>query len=360
MRRSYQWHWHYIPFFAFSKLSFFKIADKLFYNSFYEEFQKKYTSPDQLSETYKLFKEESLDNILQNIDVDSEKKVLSISCGNGYVEHRLLQERPNITLYCTELSEEIPSFLDKNFLKNNLRIGFVPECLKKEDKFDIIYIIEVDYSMSNTQWVDLLKSLGDYLNKDGIIIIHSTYEHYYFSVRRHIEQFISTIQTLVNHFLLKKPVQLWGWKRSIQEHIALCKKAGLHEIDIQSNDGALVLTYFKARHDKRNKALRECYLRMAKKISGEKVWFCGAGAAYEYYKQSVACLCPQGMILSPEFAQTTPNVDGISVIPPQVAAAQNRNIPIILFTRAQHHDAMLRNIWEYFGSNANIHPVILY
>jgi len=66
------------------------------------------------------------------------------------------------------------------------------------------------------------------------------------------------------------------------------------------------------------------------------------------------------MILSPEFAQATPSVDGISVIPPQVAADQNKNIPIILFTRAQHHDAMLRNIWEYFGSNANIHPVILY
>lgn len=360
MRRSYQWHWHYIPFFAFSKLSFFKIADKSFYNSFYEEFQKRYASPDQLSEMYKLFKEESLDNILQHINVDSKKNVLSISCGNGYVEHRLLQERPNISLYCTELSKEIPSFLDENFLKNNLRIGFVPECLKKEDKFDIIYIIEVDYSMSNSQWVNLLKSLDDYLSKDGIIIIHSTYEHYYFSIRKHIELFFLTIQTMVNHFLLKKPVQLWGWKRSIQEHIALCKTAGLRDIDIQTNDGALVLTHFKARHDKRNKELLGCYLRMAKKISGEKVWFWGAGAAYEYYKQSFASLCPQGMILSPEFAQTTPMVDGISVIPPQVASAKNKNIPIVLFTRAQHHDTMLRSIWEHFGSNATIHPVILY
>lgn len=64
-----------------------------------------------------------------------------------------------------------------------------------------------------------------------------------------------------------------GWKRSIQEYIELCKKAGLHEIDIQTNDGALVLTYFKARHDKRNKALRECYLRMAKKFLDKRSGF---------------------------------------------------------------------------------------
>lgn len=64
-----------------------------------------------------------------------------------------------------------------------------------------------------------------------------------------------------------------GWKRSIQEYIAPCKTADLCDIDIQTNDGALVLTYFKAKHDKRNKELQECYLRMAKKFLDKRSGF---------------------------------------------------------------------------------------
>ncbi|MFT4301376.1 MAG: class I SAM-dependent methyltransferase [Desulfovibrio sp.] len=360
MRRSYQWHWHYIPFFSFAELSFFKIAGTSFYSSFYEEFQKRYTSPDKLSEPYKLFKEESLENILQHIDIKDKKKVLSISCGNGYVEYRLLQERPNTTVYCTELSDNIPSFLDKKFLKENLRVGFVPKCLKKEEKFDIICIIEVDYTLTNAQWVTLLKDIRHYLNDDGIITIHSTYQRHSFSSFRCIEQPIANMKALFSHFILKKNTQFWGWKRSIQEHLSLCEKANLPEVDIKTKGEALILTYYKEKYSTRNKMLLSCYLSMAERMHGEQVWFWGAGAAYKYYRQSLACLCPQGMILSPEFAQNTPAIDGMPVISPATAAARGKQLPIILFTRAQHQDIMLEQIWAYFGSNAQIHPVILY
>lgn len=271
-----------------------------------------------------------------------------------------MQERPNITLYCTELSKEIPSFLENNFLRKNLYTGYVPKCLKKGIKFDLIYIIAIDYCMSNSEWVNLLKNLNDYLTKDGIIIIHAPYNNYSFSLYDHIKQFIITVKIFVNHFLLKKFVQFWGWSRSIEDQIMLCKKAGLHDIDLETYDDLLFLTYFKAGHDRKNKELRIYYLRMAHNMSGEIVWFWGAGAAYEYYKQNFTCLCPQGMILSQEFVGSTPSVDGIPVISPQAAATQHENIPIIIFTRVQHQDAILKEVWKYFGSKANIHPVILY
>jgi len=87
MQKFYQTEWFNIQFSSFIEMNASKQADEEFYNKFYAEFFKKFSSYSELSNKWKEEKEQVVNFIYENIK--NYNKILSIGCGNGYIEYSL-------------------------------------------------------------------------------------------------------------------------------------------------------------------------------------------------------------------------------------------------------------------------------
>lgn len=87
MQKFYQTEWFNIQFSSFTKMNSSIQADEEFYNKFYIEFFNKFTSYEQLPENWKKDKRLLADFIFEQIK--DKANVLSIGCGNGFIENEL-------------------------------------------------------------------------------------------------------------------------------------------------------------------------------------------------------------------------------------------------------------------------------
>lgn len=90
MKRFYQTEWQGIQFADLTTLSETELAGAEFYNAFYRELFRRYTSYDDMDLSWRRSKKELADWIAAQLE--SGVRVLSVGCGLGYMESCLHRE----------------------------------------------------------------------------------------------------------------------------------------------------------------------------------------------------------------------------------------------------------------------------
>uniref|UniRef100_B8J3T0 Methyltransferase type 12 n=1 Tax=Desulfovibrio desulfuricans (strain ATCC 27774 / DSM 6949 / MB) TaxID=525146 RepID=B8J3T0_DESDA len=230
MIRFYQTEWFGIPFDSFASLSFFSLADKAFYEKFYDAFFNKFAGYDALPEPWQAIKRQCAQAIAAHIPPVAAPKILSVGCGSGFVEHCLLQMRPNIQMHCNDSSDSPLRWIAQSLPEEQLHIGLVPECLPQGATFDVIYCNAFEYCLSNKTLVKLLSSLKSWLAPGGRLILISASildpadsPH---TVRQYVDYLHDTCCNLLAHLRGAKPQQFWGWARTRKELEDLILRCG--------------------------------------------------------------------------------------------------------------------------------------
>jgi SAM-dependent methyltransferase len=223
MQKLFQKEWFGIDFKSIVKLDSKKIADSFFYDKFYDEFYKRFSSYEELPEDWKLSKKQVADFILkQTIKSD---RLLSIGCGNGYIEFLLWKEGKNII--AVEPSQKSIKFLEQ-LSEVKIYHGYFPECLgnTKEATFDLAYMSATEYVFDKKELVKLLIEIKDFGVKNFLLVSVCVYNGHSLS------RFIKYIAKLMLSFIgLYEIGQFWGYSRTTDELVLAFKKAGFKNIE---------------------------------------------------------------------------------------------------------------------------------
>lgn len=221
----YQEHWFGIPFESFAKLSSKEMPNEDFYEKFYNEFHKKFTSFDDLPDSYKQSKSKCADFLLEIIK--NKNSAISIGCGNGFIENRILNNIGGGQLVVIE-----PSLVASKWIREKSMIsilnGFFPAVLKEqlpEKEFDFAYTCAVDYVFNNKEYIGFLQSIIEYGIKDYVCMQPCIQEDT--SMKFLAKYFIKKVLSYFGLYDLK---QKWGYMRTIDEHIEIFKQAGFKKI----------------------------------------------------------------------------------------------------------------------------------
>ncbi len=122
MRRTWQKEWLGIDFKSFAALNSKKIADVFFYDKFYEEFYKKFSFYEEFPLDWKQQKRLIANFILEQ--TNDEDKILSIGCGNGYIEYLLITKEGLIKVFKDAGFDDVES----DFLNRTKRIFWIRGC----------------------------------------------------------------------------------------------------------------------------------------------------------------------------------------------------------------------------------------
>lgn len=219
MKKFYQTEWQGINFDSFCDVSSIKIADSEFYNSYYKEFFQKFKNFESLPTEWRNVKCKTADLIISKIT--NEKKVLSVGCGIGYVENEIIKKLPDL-----ELSASDFSYISLSWLREILPEGVFVGLPQNVDGYDLIYCVELEYALTNTELIALLKNIKSLLAPKGKLLIISS------CVYTKPPNLISKIKILIKSFIqINKKGQLWGYKRSENELLKIFSESGFSILD---------------------------------------------------------------------------------------------------------------------------------
>lgn len=221
MIKFWQNNWFDIEFNTFAKLNPSKQADESFYNSFYAEFFKKFSSYDELPLSWKNDKKVLADFIFQNMR--KYNFVLFIGCGNGFIENEISKLSWRGELIAIEPSKNAPKWLEQNE-KIKLINGYFPNCLDVTKKIDFAYMSYIDYVFDDTLYINILKDIKNYPIKDFLLVGASVY----------IPNLKQSIKYVIKDLLFSfgfSNQQLWGYQRTIKEHLTIFQLAGYKNIE---------------------------------------------------------------------------------------------------------------------------------
>jgi SAM-dependent methyltransferase len=236
VRKLYQNEWFGIKFTDLGvDLKIDKVADVKFYQNFYKEFFSKYQSYSDLPKEWRTLKDEIVTHIDELVN-KKDKKILSIGCGTGYVENQLCDIRGNMEIIAIEPSVDMTRWINK---KVTVLQGVFPSALSENytsDQFDLVFASSIDYVFDDPSYTDFLKS----------VVLFGTHEFLLTEIFVPETSYISYFKTFIKFLLVSaklrvtdQSVQLWGYLRTIEEHINFLKKAGFSEFDTgRYNHGA--------------------------------------------------------------------------------------------------------------------------
>lgn len=225
MQKLYQTEWFGIPFKEFIKFDNKKIANTDFYNAFYTELFQKYNSYSEFPEDWKKEKESVAKHLLTL--TSNNASLLSIGCGNGYIEDWL--SRHHRIIHAIEPSEKALALLKKN---NSIKIftGYFPQCLENDKiDYDLIYSTAIEYVMSNKQLLQFLRNVKGFKPKRFILFSASVYKPQ-FDYRHTIRKIMKNIKAKI--FRSNNSEQLWGYCRTTIELKKCFEKAAFTNIEI--------------------------------------------------------------------------------------------------------------------------------
>ena len=138
MKRLYQKQWHGIPFSSFAELSSEKLADSEFYDKFYREFFKKYNDFNEIDQWWQDLKNHAANWLSKKFPEGS--CVLSVGCGLGYIEQKILKEQQNkIDLHVTDFASDSLRWIKNILPEENIHIDMedekFPESIKSAISF---------------------------------------------------------------------------------------------------------------------------------------------------------------------------------------------------------------------------------
>jgi len=234
VRKFYQTSWHGIPFESFARLSTSHLADSPFYTSFYENFHRKYRGFDDLDQSWVSLKRQAAGLIINNPKIKKNDRILSIGCGLGLIEMVLLQEG-FLKLEITEVSEAPLRWIVPLIPAENVHIGFFPDCIPHNDKYDFVLLAGVEYFLDNVEFSSLLRSVHERLLPGGMCMLIS----WSFDTMRLPQRLAAGIKDLFRLMLdkagLRPRGQFWGYIRRPEEFHQAIGAAGFTHL----RDGTL-------------------------------------------------------------------------------------------------------------------------
>jgi len=222
MRKLYQTAWLGINFRKSFALDSNKIADEDFYDKFYRELFRRYSTYDEFPANWRRNKTAVADFILS--ETNPQDRLLSIGCGSGYVEVLLSEAYRDIT--AIEPSHEATRLLAR-YPAVKLISGFFPGCLQSAERpaYDVACLNAVDYCLAEDGLAALLRQIYDYPVDKLILISVSSYNKY--ALGRGFKDFVKELLRLLH---LYHPGQFWGYRRTRQELTRAVREAGYHEV----------------------------------------------------------------------------------------------------------------------------------
>lgn len=219
MRKLYQKEWFGIQFKSFSKLSSKDLADSKFYARFYEEFYKIFKNYDDLPDDWKAGKHEVAEHLATIIN-NGHQRVLSIGCGNGYVEQLLIREH-GYKGKLTALEPNISSSQWINSERITLVHGHFPDAIPDAASYSFAYAASIDYVFTDADYFKFLASVTKSGIADFLLTIVFTPDT---SLKGTFRYWLSRLAWCCG---LRNPGQLWGYLRTPMEHRLIMEKAGL-------------------------------------------------------------------------------------------------------------------------------------
>jgi len=233
-KKYYQTEWLGIQFSKFIKVSSTDLANSTFYQSFYKVFFDQYKNLDQLSLSWRQEKRETGDFILKHCDLKS--RVLSIGCGLGMIEYHLKEKIPQADFFINEVTGTAWRWIEQKFDNDHRLLGFIPECLPSELKFDLVYMVAVDYAIDDNSLVQLMSAIKPVLNSGGkFLMISVSLDVIPVTIADKVILGMKVVKrTLIKMFSkskTKNTEQFWGWMRTREEYNLSMKEAGFQNIE---------------------------------------------------------------------------------------------------------------------------------
>jgi SAM-dependent methyltransferase len=225
MRKLYQKSWFGIDFKDLPvKMSNQEVAGVDFYTHFYQEFYKRFDSYKQLPKYWLDLKDEIVEHLSS---VVKDKKVLSIGCGNGYIEHKLFQNNITNHIVAIEPGNVSAKWVNKEAII--LLDGLFPQAIENDyraEDFDLVYASGIDYVFNDQQYDKFLKSIRHFgFDKFLLTEIFVSNNDFISLFKHHIKNALSLLG-------LYDKGQLWGYLRSIDEHKRYLNRAGFHHLEV--------------------------------------------------------------------------------------------------------------------------------
>lgn len=227
-----QTEWNTIKFSELGvKLTPNKVAGSPFYQAFYAKFKEKFKSYADLPANWVEGKSQTAIELSKILS--TKESILSYGAGPGYIEHVLQTEYGFKRLILTDYS---PAFQEIN---PSAKFNYVPltslfEELK-DGQLDSIFLVQVLYSLSKRDAINLLSELRRLVKDGGQIILADTsaVEHENTGVekpgRALSENFLTKALSLpraVKRYLWSNGLQGWGWQRDNATIAKIIEKAG--------------------------------------------------------------------------------------------------------------------------------------
>lgn len=217
MRRMYQQEWHGIPFRSFATLSSTRLADGAFYSAFYKKFFERYQAPSDLDREWLEVKNQSFEFLLQHPAVTRDRRILSLGCGLGIVERRLLESGFS-NLEINEVSREPLRWILPHIAADKVHAGFFPQCVPEGRTYDVVLMVGLEGVFDQPQLSAFLSAVRDRLNPGGQVILLSWSHH---AGRTALQSVVDSAKDAVKAGLdragLRPRGQLWGFIRSERE-----------------------------------------------------------------------------------------------------------------------------------------------
>lgn len=155
-------------------------------------------------------------------------RILSVGCGFGICEVGLIDEGWSVDLQ--ECQDKSLNYLKK--IQKEPDNIFVCETLDQiTGGYDFIIINQVVYALTDSQYKNLMSNVYRLLNQGGICLNYesaSFWEEYKESKEVEIKR---AVKKVIGYERKQKLDLLWGYKRSLDEHIKYLDEAGLEPIN---------------------------------------------------------------------------------------------------------------------------------
>ena len=231
MRRMYQQEWHGIPFRSFATLSSRQLADGAFYSAFYQRFFERYAAPTELDPEWLQVKTQALDFLLAHPAVTRDKRILSLGCGLGILERRLV-ELGFGRIEINEVSREPLRWILPHIDDRNVHVGFFPQCVPADRRYDVVLMVGLDGVFDPAQLRSVLGAVRDRLVPGGACILLSWSHH---AERTSLQVAMDRIKDAIKLGLDRAGIrplgQFWGFIRSASELRAAMREAGFVDLE---------------------------------------------------------------------------------------------------------------------------------
>ena len=233
MKKIWEKSWQNIYFHELNvSLSLIRRPKANFYREFYIKFFERYSSFSQLPENWRKSKfdtSQELHKIMQ-----APKRILSYGCGIGYVEFMLAKKMPNSFFDILDFSENSFKFISKD--ANMSCVLQIPD----DSLYDVIYLTQVFYALSDAEILDLLKNLRNKLRSDGVFITFDTSSipsengidlDFFHRFKKLVKDILRPFYIFIFSY---KEYQFYGWYRTNKELVSLFSEAGYTLIETKS------------------------------------------------------------------------------------------------------------------------------